>query len=85
MGTEGRIRHTGAGVQGDGRRGTLYLTSFLGRGGKGPGGAVFTLGLNSRVLKPLLKRFVAPTVGLGLHHGYVYVGELTGQVYRVRI
>jgi glucose/arabinose dehydrogenase len=67
------------------RRGTLYLTSFLGRGAKGPGGAVFTLGLNSHVLKPLLKRFVAPTVGLGLHNGYVYVGELTGQVYRVRI
>jgi hypothetical protein len=67
------------------RRGTLYLTSFLGRGGKGPGGAVFTLGPNSHVLKPLLKRFVAPTVGLGLHNGYVYVGELTGQVFRVRI
>lgn len=66
-------------------RGTLYLSSFLGRGGKGPGGAVFTLGLNSHVLKPLLKRFVAPTVGLGLHHGWVYVGELTGQVWRVRI
>jgi glucose/arabinose dehydrogenase len=65
--------------------GTLYMTSFLGRGGKGPGGAVFTLGLNKHVLKPLLKGFVAPTVGLGLHHGYVYVGELTGQVFRVRI
>ncbi|MEP7022378.1 MAG: hypothetical protein ABJB47_00895, partial [Actinomycetota bacterium] len=59
--------------------GTLYMTSFLG-GGKG--GEVFTLGLRSHVLKPLLKRFVAPTVGLGLHHGYVYVGELTGQVFR---
>jgi len=67
------------------RRGTLYLTSFLGHGGKGPGGAVFTLAPGSHVLKPLLKRFVAPTVGLGLHHGYVYVGELTGQVYRVRV
>ena len=67
------------------RRGTLYLTSFLGRGGKGPGGAVFTLGRSSHVLKPLLKGFVTPTVGLGLHHGFVYVGELTGQVFRVRI
>jgi hypothetical protein len=65
--------------------GTLYMTSFLGRGGKGPGGKVFTLGLSSHVLEPLLTGFVAPTVGLGLHHGYVYVGELTGQVFRVRI
>jgi glucose/arabinose dehydrogenase len=62
--------------------GTLYLTSFLG-GGKG--GEVFTLGLGSHTLKPLLKRFVAPTVGLGLHHGFVYVGELTGQVFRVKV
>ncbi len=65
--------------------GTFYLTSFAGKGGKGPGGEVFTLGLHSHALKPLLTGFVAPTVGLGLHHGYVYVGELTGQVYRVRV
>jgi glucose/arabinose dehydrogenase len=64
---------------------TFYLTSFLGLGAKGPGGEVFTLGLNSHTLRPLLTGFVAPTVGLGLHNGYVYVGELTGQVYRVRI
>ncbi len=65
--------------------GTLYMTSFAGQGGKGPGGEVFTLCLNSHVLRPLLKGFVAPTVGLGLHHGYVYVGELTGQVFRVKV
>ena len=64
---------------------TLYLTSFLGLGAKGPGGEVFTLGLRSHVLKPLLTGFVAPTVALGLHGGYVYVGELTGQVFRVRV
>jgi glucose/arabinose dehydrogenase len=64
---------------------TLYLTSFAGRHGKGPGGEVFTLGLNSHMLKPLLKGFAAPVVGLGLNHGYVYVGELTGQVFRVRV
>jgi glucose/arabinose dehydrogenase len=65
--------------------GRLYLTSFSGPGGKGPGGEVFTLGLTSRALKPLLKGFVAPTVGLGLHWGYLYVGELNGQVFRVRV
>jgi glucose/arabinose dehydrogenase len=67
------------------RAGTLYLSSFLGKGAKGPGGEVFTLGLRSHTLKPLLRGFVAPIVGLGLHHGYVYVGELTGQVFRVKI
>jgi glucose/arabinose dehydrogenase len=66
-------------------RGTLYLTSFLGKGAKGPGGEVFTLRLNSHTLKPLVTGFVAPTVGLGLHDGYVYIGELTGQVYRVKV
>jgi hypothetical protein len=41
--------------------------------------------LNSSVLKPLLTGFVAPVVGLGLNNGYVYVGELTGQVFRVKV
>jgi len=65
--------------------GTLYLTSFAGPAGKGPGGEVFTLGLTGHALKPLLKGFVAPTVGLGLHCGYLYVGELNGQVFRVLV
>jgi hypothetical protein len=61
------------------------LTSFTGLNGKGPGGEVVTLCLGSSTLKPLLTGFVAPTVGLGLNHGYVYVGELTGQVFRVKV
>jgi glucose/arabinose dehydrogenase len=65
--------------------GTFYLTSFTGPHGKGPGGDVYTTGLNSSVLKPLITGFVAPIVGLGLHDGYVYVGELTGQVFRVKV
>jgi glucose/arabinose dehydrogenase len=64
---------------------TFYLTSFLGPGAKGPGGEVYSLCLGSSTLKPLLTGFVAPVVGLGLHQGYVYVGELTGQVFRVRV
>jgi hypothetical protein len=64
---------------------TLYLSSFLGPNGKGPGGEVFSLHLPGGKLKPLIKGFVAPTVGLGLHNGYVYVGELTGQVFRLRV
>jgi glucose/arabinose dehydrogenase len=67
------------------RSGTFYLSSFLGRQGKGPGGAVFSLSVKGGPLKTLLKGFVAPTVGLGVHNGYVYVGELTGQVFRVKV
>jgi glucose/arabinose dehydrogenase len=67
------------------RSGKLYLSSFLGRKGQGPGGEVFSLRIKGGHLKPLMKGFVAPTVGLGLHNGYVYVGELTGQVFRVKV
>lgn len=63
----------------------LYLTSFLGRHGKGPGGEVFSMSRNGGPLKPLIKGFVAPTVGLGVHGHYVYVGELTGQVFRLKV
>ncbi len=63
----------------------LYLSSFLGRGGNGPGGEVFSLSTEGGPLMPLMKGFVAPTVGLGMSGGYVYVGELTGQVFRVKV
>jgi glucose/arabinose dehydrogenase len=63
----------------------LYLSSFQGPKGKGPGGEVFSLSLKGGPLKPLITGFVAPTVGLGIHGGYVYVGELTGQVFRVKL
>lgn len=63
----------------------LFLTSFVGTNGKGPGGEVVSLSLHGRHLKPLLTGFVAPTVGLGIHHNYLYVGELTGQVFRVKL
>lgn len=64
---------------------TFYLTSFLGAGGRGPGGEVFSLRRHRTTLHPLIKGFVAPTVGLGYHNGFVYVGELTGQVYRLAV
>lgn len=34
---------------------------------------------------PLLTGFVAPIVGLGIHNDRLYVGELTGDIYEVRI
>ena len=61
----------------------LYMTSFLGTTGKGPGGEVVSIPLSGGALKPVVKGFVAPTVALGVHGGSLYVGELTGQVFRV--
>jgi hypothetical protein len=63
----------------------LYVTSFGGLKGKGPGGEVFSLPAHGGALKPLITGFVAPTVGLAVHGNYVYVGELTGQVFRLKI
>jgi glucose/arabinose dehydrogenase len=63
----------------------LLLSSFQGANGSGPGGEVFSLALKGGHLHPLMTGFVAPTVGLGVHGHYVYVGELTGQVYRLKV
>lgn len=62
----------------------LYFTSFLGASGKGPGGEVLSMPLGGGKAKPLLTGFVAPVVALGESHGWLYVGELTGQVFRVK-
>jgi glucose/arabinose dehydrogenase len=59
----------------------LYMTSFLGTTGKA--GEVFSMPLSGGPLKPVVKGFVAPTVGLGVHGRSLYVGELTGQVFKV--
>ncbi|MBV9604609.1 MAG: hypothetical protein JO027_05870 [Solirubrobacterales bacterium] len=61
----------------------LYMTSFLGPKAKGPGGEVLSMPLSGGPAKPVVKGFVAPTVGLGSHGGSLYVGELTGQVFKV--
>ena len=61
----------------------LYMTSFLGSTGKGPGGEVLSMPLSGGTAKPIVKGFVAPTVGLGVRGSSLYVGELTGQVFRV--
>jgi glucose/arabinose dehydrogenase len=63
----------------------LYVTSFAGPNGKGPGGEVYSLALGSHTLKPLITGFSAPVVGLGLNDGYLYVGELTGQIFRLKV
>jgi glucose/arabinose dehydrogenase len=62
----------------------LYMSSFAGTTGKGPGGEVVSMPLKGGAVKPVLTGFVAPTVGLGENAGWLYVGELTGQVFRVK-
>lgn len=64
--------------------GRLYMTSFAGPDGKGPGGQVLSMSLRGGATSPFVTGFVAPVVGLGAHAGTLYVGELTGQVFAVR-
>jgi glucose/arabinose dehydrogenase len=62
---------------------TLYMTSFAGPGGKGPGGEVLSMPLAGGKVTPVLTGFVAPTVGLGANGKTLYVGETTPQVFSV--
>jgi glucose/arabinose dehydrogenase len=62
----------------------LYFTSFAGHGPTGQAGEVLEVPLHKGKIKPVLTGFVAPTVGLAAHGRWLYVGELTGNVYRVK-
>jgi glucose/arabinose dehydrogenase len=63
---------------------TLYMTSFAGVGGKGPGGEVLSMPLAGGKVTPVLTGFVAPTVGLGANGNTLYVGELSAEVFSVK-
>jgi glucose/arabinose dehydrogenase len=56
---------------------TLYIAQF----GKQ---RVVKMSVRTKKVRPVLSGFVAPVVGLGVHRGFVYVGDLTGSVYRSR-
>lgn len=60
----------------------LYLSEFLGN--KGKSGLVVTMPIAGGKPKTLVTGFVAPVVGLAVNTGYVYIGERTGQVFRVK-
>ena len=47
----------------------LYMTSFVGVGGKGPGGQVLSMPLSGGTAKTVVKGSITPTVGLGVHGG----------------
>jgi glucose/arabinose dehydrogenase len=62
----------------------LYMTSFDGPGGKGPGGEVLSMPVSGGKTSPVVTGFVAPIVALGENDGWLYVGETTGQVFRTK-
>jgi glucose/arabinose dehydrogenase len=45
---------------------------------------VVKLSITTKKVTPILTGFVAPVVGLNIHNGFIYVGDLTGSVYRVK-
>jgi glucose/arabinose dehydrogenase len=59
---------------------TLYVALFNGTG-KGP--EVVTIPTKGGKPKPFLTRFAAPVVGLGIDGTDLYVGDLTGTIYKV--
>jgi glucose/arabinose dehydrogenase len=63
-------------------KGRLYISLFGGIGKTGP--EVVSMSVHGGKTKPVLTGFVAPIVALATHNGFVYVGELTGQVFRVK-
>ena len=66
--------------------GIIGKTLYLSEGGFQPPlpAQVVSMPLTGGKPKVLLNGFAGPIVGLGAHAGWVYVGELTGQVFRVK-
>jgi len=62
----------------------LYFSSFTGLKGTGKGQIASVPLHGSGSAKVLLSSLVAPIVGLGVHDGTLYVGELTGNVYSIK-
>jgi hypothetical protein len=67
----------GLGVVGN----TLYAALF---GGTGKGPEVVSIPASGGNYAPVLTGFVAPIVALNTHVGSVYVGDLTGAIYRFK-
>ncbi|HWH21463.1 MAG TPA: hypothetical protein VN671_13075 [Solirubrobacterales bacterium] len=59
---------------------TFYVSLFGGAAGKGP--EVVTMSKKGQPF-PFLTGFAAPTIALGINDGNVYVGDLTGTIYKV--
>lgn len=68
---------TGIAAQGS----RLYVALF---GGTGRGPEVVTIPAGGGARKRFLTGFAAPVVAVGASGGYVYAGDLTGTIYRVK-
>lgn len=63
----------------------LYVALFNGLPRQGPEVVTMRIGGKSRrQLRPVLTGYAAPVVALGTHDGWVYTGDLSGALYRVR-
>ena len=60
---------------------TLYVALF---GGLGQGPVVVSMNTAGKQIKPFLSGYVAPVLAVGTRGGYVYTGDLTGAIYRVK-
>ena len=60
---------------------TLYVALF---GGLGNGPVVVSMNTAGHQIKPFLSGYVAPVLAVGTRSGYVYTGDLTGSIYRVK-
>ena len=53
-------------------------------GGLGQGPVVVSMNTAGKQIKPFLSGYVAPVLAVGTRSGYVYTGDLTGAIYRVK-
>lgn len=60
----------------------LYVALFGGTAEAGP--QVMKMKTDGTGIKPYLTRFVAPVLSVTSHKGYLYVGDLTGSIYKVK-
>jgi glucose/arabinose dehydrogenase len=60
---------------------TLYVALF---GGLGNGPVVVSMNTAGKQIKPFLSGYVAPVLAVGTRRGFVYTGDLTGTIYRVK-
>ena len=63
---------------------TLYVALFGGIGKSGPEVVTLQAAAGAKP-KPLITKFAAPVVAVGVSGGMLYTGDLTGSVYRVAI
>jgi hypothetical protein len=72
-----------ASPMGIGAIGTRLYVALFGGTGEGPEVVSLRLGHTSK-LKRVLTGFAAPVVALGVRRGWIYTGDLSGAIYRVK-